>query len=80
MYTPTLEDKLMADPLVWKVQGMTCGGCAANVERVAGTVPGVKKVKAHHMTGCVDLEVEDSVDHALLKRRIEQAGYEVVGA
>jgi copper chaperone CopZ len=67
----------MADTLTWKVDGMTCGGCAATVERVALGMAGVTRARTRHDLGQVEFEVAPDVDLAELRRRIERAGYDV---
>lgn len=64
-----------------RVDGMTCGGCEANVERVVGKIPGVTEPKASFRSATLCLLAPD--DPALLGRvrtRIELAGYTVGSA
>jgi copper chaperone len=59
-----------------KVDGMTCGGCAATVKKVVErTAPGV--------TATVDLptktvRVDGAADRPVLEAAIRKAGYEVL--
>jgi copper chaperone len=59
-----------------KVNGMTCGGCAASVSRaIAAADPGAKvevDLKGHAV------HVEGERDQQAIKSAIQQAGYEVV--
>lgn len=62
---------------VIKVEGMMCTHCKATVEKVCKAVPGVTDA-------IVDLQakqvtVTGSLDAAVLKKAITDAGYEVVG-
>ena len=58
------------------IEGMSCGGCVASVQKALGDVAGVKKV-------AVSLEKReavvdgDALDPDSLRRAVEDAGYDV---
>ena len=54
---------------------MTCGGCAARLERVLGNTEGVDSVVVSHEDGTA--VVDGLVDRALLVDAIEGAGFGV---
>jgi len=66
-----------------RVQGMTCGGCTASVERALGRVAGVQSATASLERGLVDVEMDDGdMDAAVVTREqlvqvITAAGYDV---
>ncbi|MCP4868453.1 MAG: heavy-metal-associated domain-containing protein [Proteobacteria bacterium] len=63
---------------VWKVEGMTCGGCAASVERVLTGAPGLSDVQVDHAGDAVTMTLDGSANRDDLARRIEGAGFDVV--
>lgn len=63
--------------LTYTVPGMTCGHCTAAVEAEVGQVPGVETVTADLETKQVTITGE-SLDDALLRGAIDEAGYEAV--
>lgn len=64
------------DTLTLGIEGMSCGGCVASVERALGRVDGVRKVR-------VSLEKKEAVvegerlDPTRLRAAVEDAGYDV---
>ena len=61
------------------IEGMTCGGCVANVERVLKAIDGVRSVNVSLDPGQAVVEfVPGSVNATHLRSAIEDAGYEVV--
>lgn len=64
--------------LTLKVSGITCGGCAASIQRALGAVlPGAAvKVDITGGTVAVDAAVAQS---DIIKTAIENAGYTVTG-
>ena len=64
---------------VWRVEGMTCGGCASSVQRVLTGAPGVLDLAVSHADDSVTLTLAAAADRADLKARIEDAGFDVVG-
>ena len=60
------------------VEGMTCSGCVANVERVLKSIDGVESVNVSLDQGQAIVEfVPGRVNPAQLRSAIEDAGYEV---
>jgi copper chaperone CopZ len=64
----------------WTVQGMTCGGCAATVERVVGELPGIVALSADANNDSLRLSFyPETFDRGRVRSRIEDAGFDVVG-
>ncbi|MFH0777926.1 MAG: heavy metal translocating P-type ATPase, partial [Candidatus Eisenbacteria bacterium] len=61
------------------IEGMTCAGCAQNVERALRHVPGVRSANVNFATEKAHVEAEDSVAFETLKASVENAGYGVRG-
>ncbi len=61
------------------IEGMSCGNCAAAVERALKAVPGVGDVQVDHEGGSATVEAE-GVDKATLADAVEDAGYLVDAA
>jgi copper chaperone len=59
----------------FKVDGMTCGGCAAAVERAIQAAAPAAKVKVDLLSGRVSV---DNADDALVVQAVTGAGFEVV--
>ncbi|MEO3385069.1 heavy metal-associated domain-containing protein [Mesorhizobium sp. CAU 1741] len=59
-----------------KVEGMTCGGCKAAVERVLRAQPGVSAVTVDLEAGSAKVSSEGSADPAGLVAAVENAGYD----
>jgi copper chaperone len=60
------------------IEGMTCGGCVANVERVLKAIDGVQSVNVSLDPARAVVEFAPGrVDPAHLRSAIEDAGYEV---
>jgi copper chaperone len=67
----------------FKVQDMTCGGCAASVRKAVSSVAGVSAVTADPQTKDVVVEAAPEVTREALISAINTAGYReitVVGA
>ncbi len=64
--------------VTWKVDGMTCGGCSASVERVLAGSPGLTSAEASHEKNEVVLTYQGVLDSDEILRRIESAGFDVV--
>jgi copper chaperone CopZ len=65
-----------ADTLVYRVEGMTCGGCEAAVRGAVGNLPGVESVRASHEKEKAWIAVgsNEPGERALLEA-IESAGF-----
>lgn len=59
-----------------KVDGMTCAGCKAAVERVLRGQPGVSAVAVDLDAGRAIVESDGSADAAGLVAAVEDAGYD----
>ena len=64
---------------VYEVTGMTCGHCAAAVERELNKIPGVTKVAVNIETGAVTVDSEAVLERTQVAAAIEEAGYELSG-
>jgi copper chaperone len=68
----------MADEMVLRVTGMTCGGCENAVKRVLSTVDGVSSATASHKDNEVRVVYDRAkADRSTIARAIETAGYQV---
>jgi cation-transporting ATPase V len=58
------------------ISGMTCGSCAARVQRTLGRQPGVSEALVNYATGRATVALESSaVDPELLVAAVRKAGY-----
>jgi cation-transporting ATPase V/Cu+-exporting ATPase len=65
-----------AEQLDLEVTGMTCGSCAARVQKVLGRQPGVAEAAVNFATGRAHLLLDrDALDVAALTAAVERAGY-----
>ena len=58
-----------------RVDGMTCGACAARVESALGAAEGVLDARVNFASGRATVLHDGSTDDTVLRRAIEQAGY-----
>ena len=58
-----------------RVDGMTCGACAARVQSALGAADGVLDARVNFASGRATVLHDGSADNAGLRRAIEQAGY-----
>ena len=58
-----------------RVDGMTCGACAARIESALGAAEGVVDARVNFASGRATVLHDGSTDDAVLRRTIEQAGY-----
>lgn len=70
------EEKIMTT--VIKVEGMMCGHCKANVEKVVSKIEGVKKAEVNLEEKQVSIEAEENLNLDVIKAAIKEAGYEVL--
>lgn len=63
-----------------RILGMTCGHCAATIERAMRDVEGVESAKVHLPTGQARLTVSDDAEMgaARLRAIVEDAGFGVI--
>jgi copper chaperone CopZ len=59
-----------------RIEGMSCGGCVASVEKALARVPGVARTAVSLDTKTAIVEGE-RLDRALVVRAVEDAGYDV---
>ena len=70
--------KTPSKQVILQVDGMTCTGCEAKVERALQEVEGVQKVDADYRTGRVVVRTDGKVSKEKLEKAVEQTGFEVV--
>ena len=59
------------------VLGMTCNSCAMTVTEEVTQVPGVQDVAVELATGRLTVTSNSSLDPALIKGAVEEAGYQL---
>jgi copper chaperone len=66
------------ETVILKIDGMTCGGCVASVERVLKAVPGVVATKVHLSPGRAEVSFDPArTDVPALQTAVEAAGYDI---
>ena len=70
--------KSTAERVVLQVEGMTCTGCEAKVERALEKIEGVQSVSADYKTGKVVVRTKGKVDKAALRKAVDKTGFKVV--
>lgn len=65
------------DTHVFKIKGMTCGGCAKHVEKALRSVEGVVRVDMDVANGTA--KVVGEAPFEVMAERVATAGYELVG-
>jgi cation-transporting ATPase V len=63
--------------LDFEVEGMTCGSCAARVQRVLGRQPGVASAQVNFATGKARVAPSGTVDVGSLQAAVERIGYRI---
>ena len=69
-----MEDGMTTE--LYRVNGMTCGGCAKHVEKALRAVPGVTGVAVDVAKG--EASVEGTASSEALAASVGAAGYELV--
>ncbi len=59
------------------VEGMTCGSCAARVQRTLERQEGVAAAEVNYATGKAHLTISEEVDLDAIRAAVEKAGYHV---
>jgi len=59
----------------FKVEDMTCGGCAASIKQAVSRVPGVSAVDANPSSKDVVVDAAADVSHETIIAAINAAGY-----
>ena len=65
------------DTKVFKVLGMTCGGCAKHVEKALRSVEGIVQVDMDVPGGTA--KVLGEAPFEVMAEKVAQAGYELIG-
>ena len=60
-----------------KIEGMSCGGCSARVEKAMNAVAGIESVKVDLADNSASYA--GNVPDAVIKAAIEDIGYDVTG-
>jgi cation-transporting ATPase V len=66
-----------ARTLDFEVDGMTCGSCAARIEKTIAKQPGVSAAEVNFATGKARVQVTPDVDEAALARAVDDLGYQL---
>ncbi|BAN03503.1 copper-transporting ATPase CopA [Ilumatobacter coccineus YM16-304] len=79
-YTLVVPHGIDAQPAEFDVGGMTCGSCAARVQKVLQRQPGVADAEVNYATGraVVTPAAGDPLDAAGLAAAVRKAGYDLV--
>ncbi|HKJ56308.1 MAG TPA: heavy metal translocating P-type ATPase, partial [Nitriliruptoraceae bacterium] len=64
--------------LDFDVDGMTCGSCAARVQRILGRQDGVEVAEVNYATGRAHVRADAGVDTDSLARAVDRIGYGLV--
>ena len=64
----------------FKVEDMTCGGCAASIKRAVSRVPGVSTVEANPSSKDVVVDAAADVSRETIVAAINAAGYSQITA
>ena len=75
MATETVDTHRVLDV---DITGMTCGSCAARVQKTLNRQPGVTTADVNFATGRARLDVDDDVDVEALRSAVERVGYVLV--
>ena len=62
-----------------KINGMMCGHCSGRVKKVLEALPEVDEAIVSHENGTAVLTLNAAVSDEVLKKTVEDQGYEVVG-
>ena len=62
-----------------KIDGMMCGMCESHVCDAIRAAFEVKKVRASHRTGLLEIVAQDALDEGAVRKAIEPTGYNVLG-
>jgi len=61
------------------VKGMMCSHCESHVKKALEAIDGIVSATANHEESLVTIETSKTVEEALIKSAVENAGYEYVG-
>jgi copper chaperone len=82
-YNPTASRQKRKNPMTnsnFTVVGMTCNSCAMTVSEEVTQVPGVQDVAVELSTGRLTVISDSSLDPALIKVAVEEAGYQLASS
>ena len=65
--------------MIINVQGMMCNGCENRVINTLKNIEGVENVLADHTSGKVTIISNKEVAKEVIKEKIEDLGYEIIG-
>ena len=71
------EDKNMTETI--KVEGMMCGNCEKHVKNALEALEGVTSAEVSRTSGQAVLTLSQAVDETVLKKAVEDAGYQFTG-
>jgi Cd2+/Zn2+-exporting ATPase len=72
----TMTSNAEPETLSWKVGGMDCAGCAANIRGAVERLPGVSDVKLSVMTEIMTLNLDESQTRRdAIEKRVSSLGY-----
>jgi len=66
-------------PVNLMVSGMTCPTCEDSIQRALGLLPGVRRVRADHLAGRVEVEFDAPPNQEAIRLAVEDAGYDLEG-
>ena len=58
----------------YRIQGMTCTGCAVNVQNTLSELPGIKQVRVNLLTGSLEIEMTKHIPVEKLQETLNNAG------
>jgi Cu2+-exporting ATPase len=61
-----------------KIEGMMCGHCEAHVKKALEAIPQVQEAVVSHEAGTAELTLTEAVSDDVLKKAVEDEGYQVV--
>ncbi len=73
--TPSVSDSVCSWQL--DIQGMSCGACAARLERQLAKVPGVQQVTVNFATARAHVQADPGVTARMLHQVVTQAGFQL---
>lgn len=72
-----MTNKHVSQRLLFKVGGMHCANCDVLIERKFKAIPGVRKVRARHSSGKVEIICSGELSLDALRQAVEEDGYTV---
>lgn len=62
-----------------KIEGMMCPHCSGRVKKALEALPQVTEAQVSHESGTAVITLNAPVEDALLKKTVEDQGYQVIG-